>query len=126
MRDIRDNRNYNDVKKICAYISGFLGLSTRCTKSFMDIVSKAIVHKLAMDSLSKEDGRLSNFGIEIPFIGRINMKMNGDSLEIKSVELENKFEEAMKDAIKSGKSTLIDEVSNSAVNIIKKKYSSTI
>lgn len=122
---MQDN-NYFKSRKLCENLCNIFGLTRHLTHSFTRIIAQGIVHQVAEEALDKEDGRLNNFSIDIPFIGRLDIEYNNKDIKVVNVELEQEFCKWLEDAIIKGESPLVVDSEKSLVESIKSRFNSLI
>ena len=120
------NNNYFESRELCGNLCEIFGLSRHLTHSFTRILAQALVHQIAEKALDKENGRLSEFSIEIPFIGRADIRMENNEPVVDKLELEQDFKEWIKAAVKEGRSPLVISSEEALINSIKSRYNSLI
>lgn len=120
------NENYFRSRELCGNLSNIFGLTRHLTHSFTRIIAQGIVHQVAEAAVDKEDGRLNTFSIDIPFVGRLDMKYNNGEVSVTNVELEQDFSKWLEDAIVEGKSPLVVESEKALIESIKSRYNSLI
>jgi len=122
----KDKNNFYVSRDLCEYLANLLGLTRVITHSFTRIISLGLVHKVAEQSLEKEDGNLRTVDIEIPFIGKLNLNYNGNEITVNEFTLAEKFKDQLKEAIDDGKSPLVPEAEKSLIKAITKRYETLI
>lgn len=118
-------QNYKFGKDLSDSICGILGVSRPVTHTFMRVIEEAIVHDVSCRSLDSED-KIDSFCIEIPFIGTVFMKKDGDKIHTVGMKLEDKFEEELVAAIDKCESPLMKNAESSMIRNLKSKYNSIL
>lgn len=121
----KNNNNYLETRKLCNNMSKVFQIPKTMTFNYLNCMHKAIIHRIAEESLNNE-GLLDSVKIEIPFIGILILDIKDDMVIVKSIELEDEFKLEVLDAIIDGKSPLVISAEESLVKTISKRYDSLI
>lgn len=121
----KSKRNYNMTRKLSKDLSEILGISKRLVVHFTRILSLGYITQIASDALSKEDGKLKNTQIEIPYVGCMDITIDNDDV-LASIELDTNFKKQVLNAVKTGDTKLITELEESLIKSIKEKYNALI
>lgn len=119
------NSNHNTYK-LCKDLCNIFNISTRITNNFTSIIAKALVHRVAEEALDKESGKLKDLSIGIPYVCTINIQIIDNSIEVDSIEFDDKFKEQVIRAINTGESPLVADAEKALVESLKNRYNSLI
>lgn len=119
-----DRSNFNDTRDLCEDLSKILGMTRSLTHSFTRLVENALVHKLLIDNIDKDN--INDIEIIVPFICKIVLEKKDNDIVVKNIILDNQFKSHIMNAIVDKKSPLIIEAESKLVDRIINKYNSLI
>ena len=121
----QDSSNDIAVKEMSKDLCNLLGISSIKTVGFMRLLKDYMVHKIAEQALDCESGQLKETSMEVPFLGKINIKIENKKL-IYSFEMEDGLQKEIKNAITKGKSPMVESAEDALVRMLKERYNSLI
>lgn len=121
----KDNSNYIQTRELCNNMSKVFQLSKRITFNFLKCIHKAMIHRIAEDSL---DNKLQSdlVSMEIPFIGKLSLRVEDNLVVVDSLELEDEFKSEVLKAVNEGESPLVIAAEESLVKIVNQRYNSLL
>jgi len=123
---IKSKNNYNETRKLAKDISEIVGLSKRLVVHFTRILSLGYATQIASQALNKEDGKLKDIYLEIPYVGRMTANVEKDSLSNVTLTLDKEFEKQIIKAVNTGETNLMTELEYALVENIKAKYNALL
>lgn len=118
-------KNWYSTKELSDNLCKVVGMSKLVTMGFVRIISEALVHKVAEQSM-ESDTKLHDVGIEIPYIGLLSLKLDNNEITDATIELEDEFKDQIVNAVMSGESPLVKHTEDSLINRVKKQYKSLL
>lgn len=122
---ISEKHKYADVdksaRKIGKSLEDIVGVKYYVVDHLMKLISLDLIHSVASKALDSET-RIDTFTLNIPYMFDITFEKCGDSFTVKDVMFGKEFETALKNAISSGESLLVETVKKSFIDSINEKY----
>lgn len=121
----KSKRNYNATRKLSKDLSGIVGISKRLVVHFTRILSLGYVTQIASDALEKDDGKLKNAQVEIPYVGCMDIVIDNNDVNA-SIDLDDNFKKQILNAVQTGETSLITELEDALIKSIQEKYNALI
>lgn len=121
----KSKRNYNATRKLAKDLSGIVGISKRLVIHFTRILSLGYITQIASDALEKDDGKLKNAQVEIPYVGCMDIVIDNNDVNA-SIDLDDNFKKQILNAVQTGETSLITELEDALIKSIQEKYNALI
>lgn len=126
-----DNNSYLESKKMCEDLGNLMGIEDIKFRGksisflFMTMLKDEIIHMIAEKSLDSDE-RIKEDSIIIPFIGRLNYKLENNDIIVESFDMNKDFSEGVKKALTEGTSPINLKLNRAVVNRIRNNYKSLL
>lgn len=118
----KDNKaNDEDMKHLCGELSKLCNLNSHLFQHIIYLYYFGLIHEVACEA-KDSDKRLNEVSIEIPFIGKLTFSIGKDSIEFKSIDTQNYFDNELFNAATEGIDPLTSRIKEKFIETIKERY----
>lgn len=113
--------NNAEAWKLSEMIKEMTGLKRTHANHMMYLQYASMIHNIACKALDSEI-KLTEVSIEIPWVGKLTLSINGDDVSFSSFDLEEDIKTDVAQAVRSGKSPLIEAANDKLIEVINERF----